>query len=101
MARIAEMRGNHSIRRISVFDPLLKRTDHVEQTKTFGAMVLAGNHEQANGLLGLPGIAQGSHYTLVIVDRVLRRNAGIVPPVIENQLPMVGYEFFQIWVGGI
>ena len=39
--------------------------------------------------------------TLIIVDRVDRRNRRIIPPVIHNQLPAASLEWLQIRVGRV
>src|ERR1700686_175533 len=63
-----------------------------------GAMLHSGDHVEAHEGIGLR-LAHGGLNAFVVVDGIERRNAGVVPSMIENEFAAVGLERFQVGVG--
>src|SRR5437667_189151 len=75
-----------------VLDPLLERAQRVESIRAFAAaaMVHARRHEQSIRSVHLAGSTHRLQHAGVVVDAVVRGNAGIAPPVILQQLAAAG-----------
>src|ERR1700693_1390160 len=65
------------------------------RTRPSAAMLHSRHHEQTNELIGLLG-AHLRHHALVVLDCVRRRNRGIAPSVINDQLPSAILELLQV-----
>src|SRR3989449_7914418 len=93
--------GNDLVGRLALLNPLLKHGEGVEHKGTIAAetMVHPRRHKQAHGVLHLLGPAHCAYYAVVIVDAVLRGDAGVGPAVVQQELSAMREEFFQIRVG--
>src|SRR5580765_5090031 len=80
--------------------PCVHGDDHIERARAVAAATVAHarHHEQSHRVACALGRLP---HALVVVDRVLRRNARIAPAVIHEELPAARRELRQIGVDGV
>src|SRR5262249_1206238 len=94
--------GRNGARRTALLHPGFERGKPVEARRAGPARTMghAPDHEEGVEALGTRGALWRNH-SVVVFDAALRRNAGIVPSVIMDQLAAPLAEGRQVRVGGV
>src|SRR5262249_22926612 len=96
------VRGDDSLGRHPVLDPVLQRCQQIERVWARSrprAMVYAWRHEKPQELVGI--VAEALDDFLVVRHRAQRGEGGISPALPHDELATGGFESGQVGIGGI